>query len=326
MTKQGNTFSFNRNFLPFARRERSVGIPTQYTRVNNGREMNKRGGRPNTFYLTIFLMLTSAFLYYSNSSLKLELEFKTDEINDLNVAKLQKMAAIDAIQIELERTEEERNNLINDLEAANESIETKNKQLEQLKIDLGQLESDNNVLESEQERLKDDKLVAENQLVDLNQLRQRVNELENLVEEDKDELQKKNEDISKLQKDLEDAEKLIAYIEGLATNAKETLRKNAAESADKSSAPAPKIISLEAKPGQPESFEPAPVEQESVENDEAVEEEEMQSTENEVSTQSASSTRKTVTEDKLEDDSDFSLLDENGELRDDFDEQKDDFP
>ncbi|CBY32865.1 unnamed protein product, partial [Oikopleura dioica] len=270
MTKQGNTFSFNRNFLPFARRERSVGIPTQYTRVNNGREMNKRGGRPITFYLTIFLMLTSAFLYYSNSSLKLELEFKTDEINDLNDAKLQKMAAIDAIQIELERTEEERNNLIDDLEAANESIETKNKQVEQLKIDLGQLESDNNVLESEQERLKDDKLVAENQLVDLNQLRQRVNELENLVEEDKDELQKKNEDISKLQKDLEDAEKL------------------AAESADKSSAPAPKIISLEAKPVQPESFEPAPVEQESVENDEAVEEEEMQSTENEVSTQSAS--------------------------------------
>lgn len=49
-------------------------------------------------------MLTSAFLYYSNSSLKLELEFKTDEINDLNDAKLQKMAAIDAIQIEVGKT------------------------------------------------------------------------------------------------------------------------------------------------------------------------------------------------------------------------------
>lgn len=44
----------------------------------------------------------------------------------------------------------------------------------------------------------------------------------------------------------------------------------------------------------------------------------MQSTENEVSTQSPSSTSKTAAEDKLEDDSDFSLLDENGELRDDF--------
>ena len=77
-----------------------------------------------------------------------------------------------------------------------------------MKIDLGQLESDKRVLESEQDRLKDDKLMAENQLVDMNQLRQRVNELENLVEEDKDELNKKNEDIAKLQKDLEDAEKL----------------------------------------------------------------------------------------------------------------------
>ena len=77
-----------------------------------------------------------------------------------------------------------------------------------MKIDLGQLESDKSVLESEQDRLKDDKLMAENQLVDMNQLRQRVNELENLVEEDKDELNRKNEDIAKLQKDLEDAEKL----------------------------------------------------------------------------------------------------------------------
>ena len=77
-----------------------------------------------------------------------------------------------------------------------------------MKIDLGQLESNKSVLESEQDRLKDDKLMAENQLVDMNQLRQRVNELENLIEEDKDELNKKNEDIAKLQKDLEDAEKL----------------------------------------------------------------------------------------------------------------------
>lgn len=77
-----------------------------------------------------------------------------------------------------------------------------------MKIDLGQLESDKNVLESEHDQLKDDKLIAENQLVDLTQLRQRVNELENLVEEDKDELDRKNEEVAKLQKDLEDAEKL----------------------------------------------------------------------------------------------------------------------
>jgi Tfp pilus assembly protein PilO len=77
-----------------------------------------------------------------------------------------------------------------------------------LKIDLGQLESDKNVLESEHEQLKDDKLIAENQLVDLNQLRQRVNELENIVEEDKDELDRKNEEVAKLEKDLLDSEKL----------------------------------------------------------------------------------------------------------------------
>ena len=46
-------------------------------------------------------MLTSAFLYYTNSTLKIDLEFKTEEINDLNEVKLQKMAAIDAIQIEV---------------------------------------------------------------------------------------------------------------------------------------------------------------------------------------------------------------------------------
>lgn len=312
MTKPRNTFSFNRNFLPFARRDRSVGIPTQYTRVNNGREMNKRGGRPLTLYLTIFFLLTSAFLYYSNSTLKLDLELKTDEINDLHEVKRQKMAAIDALQAELERTEDERNGLRKDLELANENIETKNQQIEQLKIDLGQLESDKNVLESEHEQLKDDKLIADNQLVDLNQLRQRVNELENLVEEDKDELDRKNEDIVKLQKDLEDAEKL------------------AAENAEKASAPAPKIVSLEAKPAQPEPVAPEPVEQERTEQEtfeqDEVAEEEMQSTEKEVSTESTPATS-TEADDESEDDSDFSLLDENGELRDDFgDEQKDDFP
>merc|ERR1712037_778143 len=279
---------------------------TKYTRVNNGREMNKRGGRPITFYLTIFFMLTRAFLYYTNSTLKLDLEFKTEEINDLNEVKLQKMAAIDAIQIELERTEDERNNLRNDLEIANENIETKNKQVEQLKIDLGQLESDKSVLESEQDRLKDDKLMAENQLVDMNQLRQRVNELENLVEEDKDELNKKNEDIAKLQKDLEGAEKLAA---------------------EKAPAPVPKIVSLEAKPAQVEAVAPEPVEEEPVEEDEEAEEEAIQSTEKEATTQSTSATSKTMADEESEDDSDFDLLDENGELRDDFDdEQKDDFP
>lgn len=44
----------------------------------------------------------------------------------------------------------------------------------------------------------------------------------------------------------------------------------------------------------------------------------MQSTEKEVSTQSTSATSQTVADDESEDDSDFSLLDENGELRDDF--------
>ena len=46
-------------------------------------------------------MLTSAFLYYSNSTLKLDLELKTDEINDLHEVKRQKMAAIDALQAEV---------------------------------------------------------------------------------------------------------------------------------------------------------------------------------------------------------------------------------
>jgi hypothetical protein len=44
----------------------------------------------------------------------------------------------------------------------------------------------------------------------------------------------------------------------------------------------------------------------------------MQATEKEVSTQSTSATSQTVADDQSEDDSDFSLIDENGELRDDF--------
>ena len=51
--------------------------------------------------VTIFFLLTSAFLYYSNSTLKLDLELKTDEINDLHEVKRQKMAAIDALQAEV---------------------------------------------------------------------------------------------------------------------------------------------------------------------------------------------------------------------------------
>lgn len=69
MTKPGNTFSFNRNFLPFARSDRSVGIPTQYTRVNNGREMNKRGGRPLTFYRTYFLIVQKYIIASSDDIL-----------------------------------------------------------------------------------------------------------------------------------------------------------------------------------------------------------------------------------------------------------------
>lgn len=51
-------------------------------------------------------MLTSAFLYYTNSTLKLDLELKTDEINDLHEVKQQKMAAIDALQAEVGKIKE----------------------------------------------------------------------------------------------------------------------------------------------------------------------------------------------------------------------------
>ena len=51
-------------------------------------------------------MLTSAFLYYSNSTLKLDMELKIDEINDLHEVKQQKMAAIDALQAEVGKIKE----------------------------------------------------------------------------------------------------------------------------------------------------------------------------------------------------------------------------
>jgi hypothetical protein len=51
-------------------------------------------------------MLTSAFLYYTNSTLKLDLVLKTDEINDLHEVKRQKMAAIDALQAEVGKIKE----------------------------------------------------------------------------------------------------------------------------------------------------------------------------------------------------------------------------
>ncbi|CAG5086551.1 Oidioi.mRNA.OKI2018_I69.PAR.g11256.t1.cds [Oikopleura dioica] len=340
MTKQGNTFYFNRNFLPFAKRERTVGIPTQYTRANTGRDMNKRGGRPYTFYLAVFFMMTSAFLYFSNSSLKAELDQRSDEISDLNNAKLQKMQAIDVLQAELEKTQHERNIVKNDLDEANENIETRNSQIENLKFDIGKLESEKSNLESERDNLKDDKLYAENQLDDLEELRAKKNELENIVEENKLEMESKNAEIEKLKKDLEDAETLIANIEGLATNAKETLRKNAAENVAKAAAaPAPKIVSLEAKPAELQApATAAPVIQDvneiSDEDDEEDNETVSESTSTEV--QKETSTEKnsitTMSEadqsDDDEDESDFSLLDENGDLKDfdDEEEQNDDFP
>jgi hypothetical protein len=51
-------------------------------------------------------MLTSAFLYYTNSTLKLDLVLKTDDINDLHEVKRQKMAAIDALQAEVGKIKE----------------------------------------------------------------------------------------------------------------------------------------------------------------------------------------------------------------------------
>ncbi|CAG5086553.1 Oidioi.mRNA.OKI2018_I69.PAR.g11256.t2.cds [Oikopleura dioica] len=322
MTKQGNTFYFNRNFLPFAKRERTVGIPTQYTRANTGRDMNKRGGRPYTFYLAVFFMMTSAFLYFSNSSLKAELDQRSDEISDLNNAKLQKMQAIDVLQAELEKTQHERNIVKNDLDEANENIETRNSQIENLKFDIGKLESEKSNLESERDNLKDDKLYAENQLDDLEELRAKKNELENIVEENKLEMESKNAEIEKLKKDLEDAETLAA----------ENVAKAAA-------APAPKIVSLEAKPAELQApATAAPVIQDvneiSDEDDEEDNETVSESTSTEV--QKETSTEKnsitTMSEadqsDDDEDESDFSLLDENGDLKDfdDEEEQNDDFP
>ena len=63
-------------------------------------------------------------------------------------------------------------------------------------------------MESERDNLKDDKLYAENQLDDLEELRAKKNELENTVEENKMEMESKNAEIEKLKKDLEDAETL----------------------------------------------------------------------------------------------------------------------
>ena len=83
--------------------------------------------------------------------------------------------------------------------------------------------------------------------------------------------------------------------------------------AEKAPAPVPKIVSLEAKPAQVEAVAPEPVEE-----DEEAEEEAIQSTEKEATTQSTSATSKTMADEESEDDSDFDLLDENGELRDDF--------
>jgi hypothetical protein len=51
-------------------------------------------------------MLTSAFLYYTNSTLKFDLVLKTDDINDLHEVKRQKMAAIDALQAEVGKIKE----------------------------------------------------------------------------------------------------------------------------------------------------------------------------------------------------------------------------
>jgi hypothetical protein len=53
-------------------------------------------------------MLTSAFLYYTNSTLKLDLVLKTDDINDLHEVKRQKMAAIDALQAEVGKIKEKK--------------------------------------------------------------------------------------------------------------------------------------------------------------------------------------------------------------------------
>ena len=63
-------------------------------------------------------------------------------------------------------------------------------------------------MESERDNLKDDKLYAENQLDDLEELRAKKNELENTVEENKMEMESKIAEIEKLKKDLEDAETL----------------------------------------------------------------------------------------------------------------------
>lgn len=46
-------------------------------------------------------MMTSIFLYFSNSGLKAELDLRSDEVSDLNNVKLQKMQAIDVLQAEV---------------------------------------------------------------------------------------------------------------------------------------------------------------------------------------------------------------------------------